>query len=141
MNAYAIILALVGLGGIVISIWGWRVLRCSQQTKQWPTTAGVIEESKPGSEHDDLLPHIVYRYETDGQALRSSFEFPSGTHPMPEFVQAYLKKYPVGVEVTVYYNPQQPQQSTLEPGAQGDWMILVLGIMMAVGGIAALLAA
>lgn len=140
MNPYFIILSLTCLGGIAITIWGWLILRSSQKIKNWPCVEGVIEESEPSSEHDDLLPHIVYCYEVDGQALSSNFVFPSGTQPLPEFTQAYLKKYPVAAKVQVFYNPQQAEQSTLEPGAQGDWMILVLGILMAVGGGAALLA-
>ena len=139
MNPYLIILTLVTFGGIGISIWGWQILRNSQKVRHWPSVEGIIEESEPSSEHDDLLPHIVYCYEVDGKALRSSFEFPSGTQPLPEFSQAYIKKYPVGKKVQVFYNPQQTSHSTLEPGAQGDWMVLTVGMLMAVGGAIALL--
>jgi len=45
----------------------------------------------------------------------------------------------VGATVRVYYNPEQLNMATLEPGAQGDWMILALGLMMAFGGMIALL--
>jgi len=138
LNYYLIILTLVSLGGIGIALWGWQVLRSAQKIRAWPSVEGVIKESGPSSEEDDLLPHIVYGYEVDGQALRSRFEFPSGTQPLPEFAQAYVKKYPVGATVQVFYNPEQVDQSSLEPGAQGDWMILVLGILMAAGGLAAL---
>ncbi len=139
MNPYVIILALVTLGGIAITLWGWQILRNSQKVKNWPSVEGVIETSESSSEHDDLLPHIVYCYEVADQTLRSNFEFPSGTQPLPEFAQAYVKKYPIGAKVSVFYNPQQASQSTLEPGAQGDWMILALGILMTVGGTIALL--
>ena len=139
MNPYLIILILVTLGGIGISIWGWQILRNSQKMRNWPHVEGVIEKSEPSSEHDDLLPHIVYCFEVDDQALRSNFEFPSGTQPLPEFSQAYLKKYPTGAKVQVFYNPQQPSHSTLEPGAQGDWLIMALGILMTFGGAIALL--
>lgn len=140
MNTYAIILVIISLGGIAIALWGWQILRNSHnKTKQWPVVVGIIEISEPTSKEDELLPHIVYRYAVNGSVLRSPFEFPSGTNPMPEFAQAYVKKYPIGAQVQVYYNPQQPQQSTIEPSTQGDWMILVLGIMMAVGGGIALL--
>jgi len=139
LNPYLIILTLVTLGGIGISIWGWQILRSSQKVRNWPSVEGIIEESEPSSEQDDLLPHIVYGYEVDGQTLHSNFEFPSGTQPLPEFSQAYVKKYPLGAKVQVFYNPQQTSHSTLEPGAQGDWMVLAIGILMAVGGAIALL--
>lgn len=141
MNLYAIVLAAVTLGGIGVSLWGWRVLKAAQQAKQWPTAEGVIVESEAAAEDCDLLPLIIYSYTVENDAYKCRFEFPSGTHPMPEFVQSYLDKYPQGANVKVFYNPQQPGQSTLEPGARGDWMILALGILMAVGGAASLMAA
>ncbi|HHJ80561.1 MAG TPA: DUF3592 domain-containing protein [Candidatus Tenderia electrophaga] len=139
MNPYFIMLTLVIVGGIGITAWGWQVLRKSHKVKQWPSVEGVIEESELSSEQDDLLPHIAYRYDVNGQTLRCVFEFPNGTQPLPEFAQAYVKKYPVGAKVQVFYDPQQMQHSTLEPGSQGDWMILVVGVFMALGGAIALL--
>lgn len=139
MNLYAIILVIVTLGGIAISMWGWRVLKQTRETGQWPSTGGVIEASEPTSETDDLLPYIVYRYEVNGEVYRSSFEFPAGTNPMPEFAESYVRKYPVGAAVAVFYNPELPEQSTLEPGTRGDWMILALGVLMALGGAISLL--
>ena len=141
MNAYLIILLAVTLGGIGISAWGWRIRLRSQQVSQWPIVEGRIEESTPGAEQNDLLPHILYSYEVGGRPYRKVFEFPSGTHPLPEFTQAYLEKYPVGTIVSVYHNPAQPQDSTLEPATQGDWMILGLGILMTLGGLGALMTA
>lgn len=138
MNAYLIILLAVTLGGIGISIWGWRIRQRSQQVVQWPIVEGRIDESTLGAEQNDLLPHILYSYVVGDQSYRKVFEFPTGTHPLPEFTQAYLEKYPVGTIVSVYYNPDQPQDSTLEPATQGDWMILALGILMTVGGLGAL---
>jgi hypothetical protein len=138
MNAYAIILVVVTLGGIGVSVWGWRVLKAAQQAGSWPTVDGIIDECKPAAEDYDLLPLIIYSYTVDGENFQRRFEFPSGTHPMPEFVQSYLDKYPQGAAVKVFYNPETPDESTLEPGARGDWMILALGIMMAVGGAASL---
>ena len=139
MNLYSVILIAGTLGGIGLTIWGWLILAKSRKTKQWPTTTGKVEESSPSSEANDLLPHIVFSYQFNGKQYQRSFEFPEGTHPLPEFNQAYLKKYPVGHNVTVYVNPEQPDIATLEPGAQGDWMIIALGLMMTIGGIITLL--
>jgi hypothetical protein len=138
VNGYFFIILSVILGGLGISVWGWRIQRRSQRIQQWPRTTGVIEESAMGAAQSDLLPHIRYAYAVGGRDYRQTFQFPSGTHPLPEFSRAYLEKYPLGAKVQVYYAPQDPQQSTLEPGAQGDWLILLLGVLMVVGGIAAL---
>ncbi|NOX76639.1 MAG: DUF3592 domain-containing protein [Gammaproteobacteria bacterium] len=139
MNLYPVILVLVALGGIAISAWGWKTLAKSREARAWPTTTGVIRESQLTSKTNDLLPHIVFDYQFEGQKYTRVFEFPEGTHPLPEFSQSYLNKYPVGKEVMVYCQPQRPEIATLEPGAQGDWMILALGILMAVSGALTLL--
>jgi hypothetical protein len=139
MNLYSLILVVTAIGGLGISLWGWRIMQTSRRVAQWPTVTGQIALSELNGSDNDLLPDIRYRYQVDGQSYDSRFEFPSGTHPLPEFNRRYVEKYPRGAEVTVYYNPQQPADSTLEPGAQGDWMILALGILLALGAIGALL--
>lgn len=141
MNLYIVILWSVTIGGMAISAWGWATLATSRKIKQWPTVEGIIEESSPVSSSNDLLPHIVFTYSVANSHHRHTFQLPEGTHPLPEFNQSYLKKYPAGTTVRVYYNPEQPDIATIEPGAQGDWMILALGLMMALGGIIALLVA
>ncbi|HGX92176.1 MAG TPA: DUF3592 domain-containing protein [Candidatus Tenderia sp.] len=138
MNPYVIILVLVLLGGIAITGWGWRVMRQAQQKKQWPTTEGTITECEPVSKDDDLLPHIVFNYQVAGTHYSRPFQFPDDTNPLPEFAQAYVKKYPVGKTVQVFYHPEQPQEATLEPATRGDWMILAIGVLMLLGGAAAL---
>ena len=138
MNAYLFIIIATLLFGLGISLWGWRIRQQSQRRSQWPQAAGRIEESAPGAEQNDLLPHILYAYQVDGRDYRQVFQFPSGTHPLPEFTQSYLDKYPVGAPVRVYYDPQAPQHSTLEPSTQGDWLILLLGMLMVLGSVVAL---
>ncbi len=133
MNYYPIIIGLVALGGLIVSAWGWRVMQQSQRKKQWPTVEGVVTRSESTSELDDLLPHIEFRYTVNGQQLEKVFEFPEGTNPMPEFNQAYIKKYPSGKKVQVFYNPESPTDATLEPATQGDWMIFALGLLMFIG--------
>ena len=134
MNLYPAILAFVTLSGIGISIWGWMILQKSRITRQWPRATGTIESFKDSSAVNDLLPEIIFSYQVDGKPYRCHFEFPEGTHPLPEFVTFYRNKYPVGAEAEVFYNPEQPEIATLEPGAQGDWMILAMGIAMTLGG-------
>jgi hypothetical protein len=102
--------------------------------EQWPRTTGKIEVFNPSSKENDLLPEIVFSYQVNEKAYRRQFEFPEGTHPLPEFVTFYKNKYPVGSAVEVFYNPEQPEIATLEPGTQGDWMILAMGIAMMIGG-------
>lgn len=139
MNLYSLILAFVALSGVGVSIWGWRILNTSRKIRQWPCTKGIINTSNSSSPTNDLLPEIIFSYQVNNKQYQREFEFPDGTHPLPEFAKAYNEKYPVGAEVDVFYNPDQPETATLEPGAQGDWMVLSLGIAMTVAGILSLI--
>ena len=141
MNLYSIILIAVTLGGIGLSIWGWSILQTSRKKEQWPHTKGKIESFKDNSKENDLLPEIIFSYQVNDKDYRRQFEFPEGTHPLPEFVTFYKNKYPVGAEVDVFHNPENPEDATLEPSTQGDWMILAMGIAMAFGGALSLLIA
>ncbi len=139
MNLYSLILIIIILGGIGLSIWGWSILKKSRRMEQWPRTRGKIEVFNDSSKENDLLPEIIFSYRVDGKTYRRQFEFPEGTHPLPEFVTFYKNKYPVGIEVDVYYDPQHPETATLEPSTQGDWMILAMGIAFVIGGVVSLI--
>ena len=141
MNLYSLILIAVTLGGIGLSIWGWSILRTSQKKQQWPHTKGKIESFKDNSKENDLLPEIIFSYQVNNKDYRRQFEFPEGTHPLPEFVAFYKNKYPVGSEVKIFHNPKNPEDATLEPSTQGDWMILAMGIAMVAGGVLSLILA
>jgi hypothetical protein len=130
-NAYALIIGLFILTGIVTTAWGIRIILRGRKTLAWPGTDGVIEKSAAVAEADDLLPDIRYYYTVNNQTLHATLTFPGGTTPTRELSDSYAKKYPEGRKVTVYYNPQRPQHSTLEPGpANGDWLISFIGVTM-----------
>ncbi len=140
LNPYAFILGLFTLAGLLTALWGWSTLVKGRKTLRWPATEGVIEQSTPAADADDLLPHILFSYTVAGQTYRRELEFPGGISPTPEFSVSYAGKFPVGAKVRVYYDPAQPERATLEPGpGRGDWMILALGLAAAVFGLSALL--
>jgi Protein of unknown function (DUF3592) len=141
MNLYSAILIAVTLGGIGLSIWGWKILQKTRKMEQWPRANGKIESFKDSSKENDLLPEIIFSYQVNGKNYRRQFEFPEGTHPLPEFVTFYKNKYPVDKDVEIFYDPEQPETATLEPGAQGDWMILAIGIAFVAGGVLSLILA
>jgi len=129
MNPYIIILSLFVIASLLATLWGWKVIVKGRKTLSWPQVTGVIEESTATSEFDDLLPHILFRYAVSEQTYRYSVKFPQGMTPTPEFTAQYLQRFPVGASVSVYYDPQKPNQATLEPGpVKGDWLIFALGL-------------
>ena len=49
-NPYSIILGLFVIAGVLVSLWGLRVIVTARKTLQWPAVEGTIEESKISSE-------------------------------------------------------------------------------------------
>ncbi len=135
-NPYVIILVLFVVAGLAATLWGLTIIAKGRRTLRWPSTEGAIEESSLASDTDDLFPHILFSYRVGAQTYRRELGFPGGTNPTPEFAASYVKKFPAGASVRVFYDPERPDQATLEPGlAQGDWMILTLGIAATILGI------
>lgn len=135
-NPYIITLSLFTLAGLVATIYGWIIIVKAKKTKTWPSVEGVIQESKPVSEENDLLPYVEFSYTVDGQTHRRPQDFPKDLVPGEEFRKTFVAKYPPGARVPVYYDPASPEHATLEPGfMSGDWMVFAFGLGMAVIGI------
>ncbi len=136
MNLYVIILTLFTIAGLFISIREWRIIKRKNKSKQWLSVEGVIVDSKPDNLTGDLLPIIKYSYQIEGTTSINTLEFPPGTSAMPEFSKHYFEKYPEGKTINVFYNPDDINQSTLEPGQQkDDWLIFGIGVLTTIAGI------
>ncbi len=136
-SGYGIIIGLFILAGLATAIWGGLLLARSRRTLSWPAAKGRIEVAEPSSPENDLLPLIEYSYTVEGRTFRGRLRFPAGTQPQgPEFAASFVRKYPAGSEVAVYYDPEDPRQSVLERGNQGgDWLVLALGLGAVVLGV------
>lgn len=135
-NPYSIILGLFVVAGLVATIWGLRVIIIARRSLEWPSVEGKIEVSKVSSDEFDLLPNIEYSYCIGQRTFQQVLKFPSDITPTKEFALNYVEKYPIGKKVQVYYNPANPNHSTLEPGlAKGDWLILAIGLGMLIIGV------
>jgi len=74
------------------------------------------------------VPDILYEYRANAQAFQSSQifigqQFPSSLSVSNEFVE----KYPVGRDVTVYYNPEKPEFATLERDRLKELLLYLVG--------------
>jgi hypothetical protein len=139
-NPYSIILGLFTTAGLLTTLWGWIVIARSHKTRTWPSVTGTIVTSNIATDADDLLPDIRFSYNIADRHYVKSLEFPGGTTPTQELSQQYIERFPQGASVAVHYNPDRPDQATLEPGPRpGDWMILAFGLGTVVLMLAALL--
>jgi len=134
-SAYSIIIVLFIASGALLSVWGWSSMRRTRQRLAWPTVTGCVSRSDLQSPDDPLLPLIEYRYQVDGKDYQAQVQFPSATSPSEELSKSYVARYPMNQAVKVYYQAQQPEQSTLEPRPQGDWLILAIGVVTMVLGV------
>ena len=131
-NPYTIILSLFIISGLIAMTWGWRLLSNGKKSSLWPSVDGTIVESR----QDDLLPLITFSYSVAEKAYETKMNISGDISPSEEFTSSYLKKFPIGKSIPVFYNPEQPEQATLEPGpAKGDWIVFAIGFITTFFGI------
>lgn len=91
-----------------------------QDHSKWRTTHGEIVSSKieyqGGWRNIGWHFRIVYKYEVNKKTYLSNHIHYSFTGSSNEtYAENYVAKYPVGANVTVYYDPAHPEQAVLEP--------------------------
>ncbi len=134
------------LVGIFIFGIGMRDVMRAKDSKNWPTTVATVQKSvvktdvgeEGGFSYSAL---VLYEFEVNGfghSGDRVTFgDFGSGDE---ERVKEIVKRYPEGTEVRVYFHPNDPDLSILEPGLTARaWAIpgfgfvfLIIGIFMAI---------
>jgi hypothetical protein len=111
------------IGGIFWFIFNQRKkARAEKQASQaWPSTKGKIVTSRvelsSGRDMATVFAKIVYEYQLSGR----TYQFDQVHSGDEFFAQAtreetydLVDRYPVGREVTVYYNPDNPADAALE---------------------------
>jgi hypothetical protein len=81
-------------------------------------------------------PRVVYTYSIAGQQYTSDQVVVGARRWHPSRARAEAKlAYQTGQQVTVYYNPNKPDQAVLEAGAtRGAWGMLAIGIVFTILG-------
>ena len=106
--------------GIVFLTVGYFLGKQAEEVKKWPSVKGVVVDSKVVSHLDSesnqtmYAPAITYRYKVDGKEFTcSNFGFVNVSYNDGFEAEKIVKSYPVGKEVTVYYNPKNPYKAVL----------------------------
>ncbi len=121
--ACSVIIPVAVLGGI-----GYFLYKRSQQSgaarqmaQTWPSTMGrvlmsSVQSSHSGTSHS-TYPVVVYQYEVLGKTYQSQTIKAGEQYLNVRIIgqaQETVARYPIGANVTVYYNPVNPANSALE---------------------------
>lgn len=92
-----------------------------QSAQDWSSTMGVVITStiqvKRSYKSRSEIPVVVYQYQVNGkpytgQVVKAGEQYFSVR--LYGDAQKTIARYPVGAQVMVYYNPENPQESALE---------------------------
>jgi len=134
------------LVGIFIFGLGMRDVMRANDSKSWPTTVATVQESTVKTNVDEeggstYYAQVLYDFEVNRFAYSGDqVAFGDFSSNDSERVKEIVKRYPEGNEVVVYYQPDNPDLSVLEPGLTARaWVIpsfgfvfLIVGIFMAI---------
>ncbi len=150
MNTLSGLIVFIGflLGGLWCGYSFCRAALATSRSKRWPVVRGTIVRSGIAPRQRPrrgtwlfLEPEITYRYEVKGRTYEASAVRPTGEMAGDAAqAQRLVRRYPVGIGVPVFYDPQNPNRAALEPALAGvDWFILAcagFGIGLGVLGVA-----
>ncbi len=126
------ILCLIGLIAF-FSYAEWKVIRLYNTAKHWPVVEGtVISSEMKESVHPFRQKHewkrVTYTYTVNTHNFTGNTY---STNSQPTYfgigTKNFLKEYPHGKRVNVYYNPASPSEAYLKVESFGlwDWVTLL----------------
>lgn len=119
----AAILPIIILVGLGIFLYRRSKMRdvAKQAAQSWSSTMGTVIAStiqvrRTGKSRSEI-PVVVYQYQVNGkpytgQVIKAGEQF-FNVRLMGD-AQKTIARYPVGAQVMVHYNPENPQESALE---------------------------
>ncbi|MCA8985998.1 MAG: DUF3592 domain-containing protein [Planctomycetaceae bacterium] len=130
------------VGGGLLYFWAIPEIRQAKASVAWPHVTGEVKSSevisKRDSEHGtSYQAEILYSYSIEGEEFENNRVAygANWSSNKPSGARKTVKQFPVGKEVEVYYNPDDPYDSTLTTGT--SWFTyfpaMFAGIFLLVG--------
>lgn len=138
-----VVLFIIGVVGAALTIFlGIPMMKNAFESRGWPTADGVITVSQFTSNTDrdsgstTYGASIAYDYTVNGASYTgSNVHFGQYSTSDPSYGRSIVNRYPLGKQVMVYYDPDNPSESVLEPGAGwSSFMVAGIGILFALVG-------
>jgi len=135
-----------GISAVILIKFGSDILK-TQKSRSWPTASGTILDSSMEAHHNrdedgDIKTtygaSIQYKYLVDGQEFQGNRRtFTNVRTSSVRNTEKILERYPLGSSVDVFYDPDDPSSSVLEPGVgAGTYILLAVAIGFFIFGIA-----
>ena len=129
-----LVLFLIVLSGLGV-IWGVNIYITEKNAKNWPTTIAIVKESRvfesKAKNGVSYCPKWSYEYYLNTEkysSSRNAFGFFSCFNNRKK-AELELNSHPVGSEVQVIYNPDDPNHAALQLSSSGSvyWMLILVG--------------
>lgn len=130
--------------GVLLTIfWGIPTARNAMESRNWPSADGRIIISDVSENYDSengsitYTAKVAYNYTVNGLPYTgSTVAFGDFGSSDPSHAGGIVSRYPVAKSVKVYYDPDEPKTSVLEPGSGwSSFMGLIVGIAFAIIGV------
>ena len=124
---------------VIFALRFFRGWAASLRARGWPQTVGRVlssgvqihsHSSGRGGRIHSPYPYVVYRYQVNGQEFQNKrMHFGNVIGGLGATRSA--ARYPAGMTVPVFYNPQNPNEAVLEKRAAGNWInLLILAVLL-----------
>ena len=120
----------------------------AESSRDWPTTEGVVTKSDfcsevraarnfPYRSETYYWADIQYDYTVNGlRYISGDIGVSTAKTNVRTDVQEVLDRFPVGRRITVYYDPFNPDDTLLEPGADtGNYVVFFVGGLFYLAGL------
>jgi len=133
-NEALLVIGILGCTTVVLNVIFIAVIyfmrRKMAEVSRWPSAMGVVEmsriEQRSSSEGGTTdYPVVQYSYQVNGQGYQSTKRAP-GPEVGGTGARGVVAKYPVGAQVMVFYNPQNPSDAVIERKAPAQWLMWLL---------------
>jgi hypothetical protein len=135
--------------GVVLCVFGGQFVLKAQATKNWPTTAATITQvnltettsstSTTTSKQKKVDISVLYRYQVNSKQYQSDkYSYGEGKTVKSRLknklaAQQWLEKspYQTGNEISIYYNPNSPQQAVIRAGTNiWTFVPFIIGLLI-----------
>ena len=142
LRRYGVIFVCLALIFTLMPIGIFKILAMQRDTTSWPSVQGTViiceieHRENPNAdrvdEQDEYRIDLVYNYTVYNETYENfNVYYWGGTgsywdHELDSYEYSLLHDYPVGSNVRVYYNPENPEQSCLLTGEDPSTRILII---------------